>query len=209
MNGKIQQLVEQITQLQDELNAALDEQKIRLRYQIEGRRVVFEQTIRETHQRIKLGVFRWFLTVRPQNYLTMPVIYGASIPLLLFDLCVSLYQALCFPVYGIPKVKRADYIVFDHQHLAYLNVIEKAHCLYCSYAVGMLAYTSEIIARTEQYFCPIKHAGKVLSAHSRYECFLDYGDGEEFHHKLEAFRTSLAKEQNSEATPPGPNKRGP
>jgi hypothetical protein len=208
MKDKIQQLVNQITKLQDELNAALDEQKVRLRYQIEGRRVVFEQAIRETHQRIKLGVFRWFLTIRPQNYLTMPIIYGASIPLLLFDMSVSLYQGLCFPVYGIPKVKRANYIVFDHQHLAYLNVIEKAHCLYCSYAVGMLAYTSEIIARTEQYFCPIKHASKIASAHSRYECFLDYGDGEEFHRKLEAFRTSLAREKDAEAAQSDPNKPG-
>jgi hypothetical protein len=206
MNDKIRQLVDQITKLQDELNAALEEQKVRLRYQIEGRRVVFEQTIREAHQRIKLGVFRWFLTVRPQNYLTMPIIYGASIPLLLFDLSVTLYQVLCFPVYGIPRVKRADYIVFDHQHLAYLNVIEKAHCMYCSYAVGMLAYTSEIIARTEQYFCPIKHASKILSTHSRYECFLDYGDGEEFHRKLEMFRASLAKEQDAKATQPDSGK---
>ena len=109
---------------------------------------------------------------------------------------VSLYQAICFPVYGIARVKRGDYIVFDHQHLAYLNIIEKVHCLYCSYAVGMLAYTQEIIARTEQYFCPIKHARRMHSAHSRYECFLDYGDGQDFHRKLEEFRTLLAEEKN-------------
>jgi hypothetical protein len=200
MNSKIQQLLDQITKLEEELNAALEEQQSRLRFQFEGRRVVFEQAVRDAHRRIKLGVFRWFLTVRPQNYLTMPIIYGAAIPLVLFDLCVSLYQLLCFPVYGIPRVKRADYIVFDHQHLAYLNIIEKAHCLYCSYGVGMLAYTSEIIARTEQYFCPIKHARKVLSSHSRYDYFLDYGDGEEFHRKLEEFRTALSKEEEGKVT---------
>ncbi len=197
MNSRIRQIVEQMSQLEDELNAALEEQQSRLRYSVEGRRVVFEQTIREAHQRVKLGVFRWFLTVRPQNYLTMPVIYGASVALVLFDLSVSLYQAVCFPVYGIAKVKRSDYIVYDHQHLAYLNIIEKVHCLYCSYAVGMLAYTQEIIARTEQYFCPIKHARKVRNAHSRYERFLDYGDGEEFHRKLEEFRAALAEEERA------------
>ena len=200
MNSKIQELVDQITRLEEELNATLEEQESRLRYQFEGRRVVFEQTVRDAHQRIKLGVFRWFLTVRPQNYLTMPIIYGAAIPMALFDLCVSLYQLLCFPIYGVSRVKRADYIVFDHQHLAYLNIIEKAHCMYCSYAVGMLAHTSEIIARTEQYFCPIKHARKVLSEHSRYDCFLDYGDGEQFHRKLEEFRTALAREQGDATT---------
>jgi len=209
MNSKIQQLVEQITRLEEELNASLEEQQSRLRFQFEGRRVVFEQTVRDAHQRIRLGVFRWFLTVRPQNYVTMPIIYGAAIPLVLFDLCVSLYQLLCFPVYGISRVKRTDYIVFDHLHLAYLNIIEKAHCMYCSYAVGMLAHTSEIIARTEQYFCPIKHARKVLSEHSRYDCFLDYGDGEQFHRKLEEFRTALAREQGNATTKPVADKPGP
>lgn len=200
MNSRIRQIVEQMSQLENELNVALEEQQSRLRYSVDGKRVVFEQTLKEAHQRVKLGVFRWFLTVRPQNYLTMPVIYGASIALVLFDLSVSLYQALCFPIYGIPKVKRGDYIVYDHQHLAYLNIIEKAHCLYCSYAVGMVAYTQEIIARTEQYFCPIKHAHKMRSMHSRYERFLDYGDGDEFLRKLEEFRAELAEERRQTNT---------
>lgn len=200
MNSRIRQIVEQMSQLENELNVALEEQQSRLRYSVDGKRVVFEQTLKEAHQRVKLGVFRWFLTVRPQNYLTMPVIYGASIALVLFDLSVSLYQALCFPIYGIPKVKRSDYIVYDHQHLAYLNIIEKAHCLYCSYAVGMVAYTQEIIARTEQYFCPIKHARKLRSMHSRYERFLDYGDGDEFLRKLEEFRAELAEERRQTNT---------
>ncbi len=200
MNNRIRQIIEQMSQLENELNVALEEQQSRLRYSVDGKRVVFEQTLKEAHQRVKLGVFRWFLTVRPQNYLTMPVIYGASIALVLFDLSVSLYQALCFPIYGIPKVKRSDYIVYDHQHLAYLNIIEKAHCLYCSYAVGMVAYTQEIIARTEQYFCPIKHARKLRSMHSRYERFLDYGDGDEFLRKLEEFRAELAEERRQTNT---------
>lgn len=194
MNNRIRQLAEQIAALEVELDSAIEEHEQRLRYQIEGRRVVFEQVIREAHQRVKLGVFRWFLTVRPQNYLTMPVIYGAAVPLLLFDFAISLYQLVCFPVYRIARVKRDDYILYDHQHLAYLNAIEKIHCLYCSYAVGLLAYASEIIARTEQYFCPIKHAHKVRAAHSRYERFLDYGDSDDFHGKLEAFRAELDRE---------------
>lgn len=202
MNNRIRQIVEQIAVLEDELSAAVEEHEQRLRYQLEGKRVVFEQAVREAHQRVKLSLFRWFLTVRPQNYLTIPVIYGAAIPLVLFDLCISLYQWICFPVYGIARVKRADYIVYDHQHLAYLNIIEKAHCLYCSYAVGLLAYAGEIIARTEQYFCPIKHARKVLAAHNRYDRFLKYGEADDFHGKLEAFRAELAKEKAVAASRP-------
>lgn len=197
MNSRIRQIVDQITALEDELNTLIDEQQGRIRYQIEGKRVIFEHAIKETHQRVKVGVFKWFRTVRPQNFLTAPVIYGMIVPLALFDLCITIYQATCFPIYRVAKVKRGDYIVFDHQHLAYLNIIEKVDCIYCSYAVGLLSYASEITARTEQYFCPIKHAKKVLAAHSRYEQFLAYGEADNFHGKLEEFRTELAKENEN------------
>jgi hypothetical protein len=193
-NNKIRKIRNQITALENELNTAIEEQSDHLRYQPEGKRVVFEREIKEAHQITKLGVLRWFMTVRPQNYLTMPIIYGLAVPLLFFDLCISFYQLTCFPVYRISRVRRADYFVLDHQHLAYLNIIQKMHCMYCSYAVGLLAYAREITARTEQYFCPIKHARKILNAHSRYERFLNYGEADNFHGKLEEIRTELAKE---------------
>ena len=199
MNNRIRQILDQIAALENELQETIAQQEGRLRYRIENRRIVFEEAIRETHQRVRMGVFKWFLTIRPQNYLTMPVIYGAAIPLALFDLCISFYQWVCFPIYRIARVRRADYIVYDHHQLAYLNIIEKAHCLYCSYAVGLLAYATEIVARTEQYFCPIKHARKVPGAHSRYDNFLRYGDEENFHGKLEEFRGALAREAQETA----------
>ncbi|MBI3283964.1 MAG: hypothetical protein HYZ65_03810 [Burkholderiales bacterium] len=139
-------------------------------------------------------MFRWLVFRRPRNLITMPVIYSMIFPLLMVDLCITLYQAICFPVYKIAKVKRADYIVLDRHHLAYLNIIDKFHCTYCAYAVGMVAYITEIIARTEQYFCPIKHARKVLGSHARYKYFLDYGDAADFEKRLEAFRVALAQQ---------------
>jgi hypothetical protein len=60
--------------------------------------------------------------------------------------------------------------------LAYLNAIEKVGCVYCSYANGLLAYIAEIAARTEQRFCPIRHAHSPAQLHSRYSHFLPYGD---------------------------------
>jgi len=199
MNDKARHILNQITALEDELRASLQEQEGRLRYQIEGKRVEFEHAVKDAHVKLKRGVFTWFLTVRPQNYLTAPIIYGLGVPLALVDLTVSFYQLSCFAVYGIPRARRADYIVFDHQHLAYLNIIEKFHCLYCSYANGVLAYAMEVAARTEQYFCPIKHARKILSAHRRYAYFLDYGEAEDFHVRLEEFRAQLAQELASGA----------
>ena len=198
MQENIRLILNKITALEDELRKELHEQESRLLYKIEGKRIEFEHAIREAHQQLRVGVFRWLLTVRPQNFLTAPIIYGMIVPLAFFDLCITLYQATCFPVYGIPRVRRSDYIAIDHQHLAYLNVIEKFHCIYCSYGNGMIAYAREITARTEQYFCPIKHAQKVLGSHARYNRFLDYGEADNFHAKLEEFRAVLAREREKQ-----------
>ena len=73
-------------------------------------------------------------------------------------------------------MKRADYLVFDRGQLAYLNTIEKIGCVYCSYANGLLAWITEVAARTEQGFCPIKHSRALVRIHSRYGNFLPYGD---------------------------------
>lgn len=191
MNEKIRHILSQISALEDELRDTLQQQEQRMLIKVNGKRIEFEHTAEQAHRQLKVGIFRWLLSVRPQNYLTAPIIFGMIVPLLVFDLCISFFQATCFPVYGIAKARRADYIVFDHQQLPYLNIIEKMDCLYCSYANGLVAYAHEITARTEQYFCPIKHARKVLGAHAHYAKFLDYGDTENFQTRLAELRQQL------------------
>ena len=193
MNDRVQHVLTQMAVLEDELRDALHEQESRVRFEISGKRVEFEQTIRQAHRRLKTGFFRWLVTDRPQNLITGPVIYGMIVPLLILDLSVTLYQAFSFPIYRVTKVRRADYIVLDRHQLEYLNFIEKFHCSYCAYASGLLAYVYEILARTEQYFCPIKHARRILGTHSRYRYFLDYGEAADYAARLEAFRIALCR----------------
>jgi hypothetical protein len=193
MNDRIQHLLTQMAALEDDLREALHEQETSALFEIRGKRVEFEQSIRQAHRRLKTGFFRWLVTNRPQNLITGPVIYSLIIPLLVLDLSVTLYQALCFPVYRIAKVRRGHYIVLDRQHLEYLNFIEKFHCTYCGYASGLIAYVHEVVARTEQYFCPIKHARRILGTHSRYPRFLDYGEAADYEARLEAFRVDLGR----------------
>lgn len=193
-NQRIQQLLGQIKALEDELHTAISEQQTTMFFQIKGKRVEFEQSIKKAHRRLRRNFFRWLVTDRPQNLITGPIIYSMIIPLVVTDVFITFYQLTCFPIYGIKKVCRANYIIFDRQHLSYLNFIEKFHCTYCAYGTGMIAYISEIVARTEQYFCPIKHARKILGTHSRYARFLDFGAAENYEAKLEEYRVSLNKE---------------
>ncbi|MEO8806702.1 MAG: hypothetical protein ABI433_11515 [Burkholderiaceae bacterium] len=51
----------------------------------------------------------------------------------------------------------------------------------------------EILARTEAYVCPIKHAHKILGMHARYDRFLEYGDAAGYEAKLEAYRVAQGK----------------
>lgn len=195
MNDRMRHILEQINALEDELRAALHERENRLLYQIKGKHIEFEDSVKDAHRKLKMGVFRWFIAVRPQQLLTAPFIYGLIVPLAFLDICTTIYQAACFPIYRIAKVRRSNYIAIDHQHLAYLNIFEKFHCIYCSYANGLLAYVREIAARTEQFFCPIKHARNILGAHSHYGQFLDYGEAEHFHARLMELRALLTKEE--------------
>ena len=195
MNDRIQHLLEQMTALEEELNKALLERESNLSYQIRGKRIEFEQSIREAHRKLKSGFLHWLISNRPQNLITGPIIYSMIIPMVILDAFVSFYQATCFPIYRIPKARRGDYIVFDRQQLEYLNFIEKFHCTYCAYSSGLIAYVSEIVGRTESYFCPIKHARKVLGTHSRYVRFLDYGEAADFEARLEKYRSSLGDEK--------------
>ncbi|WP_271223801.1 hypothetical protein, partial [Streptosporangium carneum] len=82
----------------------------------------------------------------------------------------------------------------DRHKLPYLNVIQKLNCLYCAYANGVLAYVAEIASRTEQYWCPIKHAARVTGTHRRYDGFLEYGDVADYPEGLEGQRQKLKQE---------------
>ena len=195
MNDRIAEILAKMTALEDDLRTAVSEQESKVIFRINGKKVEFESSVKDAHRKLKNNFFRWLVTNRPQNLITGPIIYGMIFPLLMLDLCVSFYQWACFPIYGVIKVRRADYIVFDRQQLGYLNFIEKFHCTYCAYGSGLMGYMSEILARTEQYFCPIKHARKVLGTHALYKLFLEYGDAADYEARLEEFRVALGKEK--------------
>ncbi|MDP2828248.1 MAG: hypothetical protein Q8O37_06540 [Sulfuricellaceae bacterium] len=83
--------------------------------------------------------------------------------------------------------------MFDREQLAYLNLIEKINCAYCAYTNGFIAYAQEIVARTEQYWCPIKHARRILGSHVRYANFIDFGDAEAYRRELGELRKVLGR----------------
>jgi hypothetical protein len=157
-------------------------------YELRNGKVWFSEEIKKEQRKLKMSLARYVLHSRLLAILTAPFIYAVIIPFVLLDLFVSVYQFVCFPVYGIPKARRRDYIAIDRNKLRYLNAIEGFNCLYCSYGNGVLAYAVEIAGRTEQHWCPIKHARRVQNAHDRYAHFLPYGDAQAYRRELDTIR---------------------
>lgn len=192
MNPKIAELLDRIGQMESEIEQVMKTRRAELQADFEEKRIQFEAEILAQHKRFKTGLLHYMLSANWLSVLTAPVIYSLIFPMLLLDIAVTIYQHICFRAYGITRVVRSDYFVYDRTHLAYLNLIEKINCAYCSYGNGLMSYAREVVARTEQYWCPIKHARKLLVAHPYYTGFVDYGDAEGYQRELENLRAKLA-----------------
>lgn len=200
MTQRMQELAAEIVRLQTELDEEIETRGKILGARLKEQIGEFEQGLIAEHRRLRMSIASFLAQSPIMVVVTAPMIYSLIVPFLIMDLWVSLYQAICFRAYGIPLVRRDAYIVFDRSHLAYLNWIETLNCLYCGYANGVIAYVREIASRTEQYWCPIKHAARIKDPHRRYYAFLEYGDADGYRARLDEFRERLKS-----ATAPAPD----
>ena len=117
---------------------------------------------------------------------------------------MTLYQVVCFPIYGIARVNRRRYFAFDRHKLADPTTgSQKVHCTYCSYANGLIAcmYVKWPPA-PEHNRCPIKHALNLTVPHGRYDLFFDYGDAERYRRDLAPLRDALRRPAISKGSEP-------
>ena len=195
MNDAISRIAGRIAELERELELAFEEglaeKRKQFRYVAEKGRVAFDCDMCVIHAKLRKSWLLFLWDAPRFSLILAPVIYSLALPLMLLDAWLWLYQTLCFPVYGIKKVERAQYILLDRSHLRYLNWLERFNCEYCGYANGLVAYAREVSSRTEQYFCPIKHASRCAGPHLRYHEFADYGDAESYRGKIQPLRDEL------------------
>lgn len=182
------EILERMNALESELVEELARKHEELRYTIDKKRVRFSEEISLRHQELAAEFSQYVYDSGFLIMLTIPIIWSALIPALILDLVVCIYQAICFPVYGIPRVKRNEYIVIDRHSLQYLCWFEKLNCVYCGYFNGLIGFVREVAARTEQYWCPVRHARPIKSVHSQYKNFFDYGDAEAYRERLDEVR---------------------
>ena len=201
MTLRMQELATEIVRLQGELDREIEARRKVLGWEFKKGVVEFDQGITMVHRKLRGGLTKFLARSPIATILVSPVIYSMVLPILLVDIWASLYQAICFRVYRIPQVRRSDFVVIDRERLAYLNWIEALNCVYCDYGNGAIAYVREIASRTEQYWCPIKHALKITDPHQRYYQFLEYGDADGYRDRLDQFRDQLRTDPQQDAKP--------
>ena len=178
-------------ELETEIDQILSEKRELFRYTVDQGKVRFEQGIKVLQRHQRTGLLSYIFATHLGHLLIAPITYSLFIPLVLLDIMATIYQQICFRVYGIPLIVRSKYIIIDRQHLAYLNIIEKINCVYCGYGNGLIEYVREIGAKTEQYWCPIKHAQRTPDPHKQVNTFIDYGDADNYRSRLKEIREEI------------------
>ncbi|WP_119422285.1 hypothetical protein [Desertibaculum subflavum] len=193
MDKELERLRDKLREIETEIERKFEVHGAEMRYRIERNKAIFERGVLDQHRRIKVGLVQFLRRSSLPTLVTAPAVYGLVIPLLALDFAVAAYQLICFPAWGIARIRRSDYIVIDRHRLAYLNGVQKLNCIYCGYANGLIALVREVASRTEQYWCPIRHARGIKGAHLRYDGFLTYGDAEGFRDRLEELRDEVRR----------------
>ena len=191
MNDEIDRLFAQVHAIEDEIEQRIAVQRERFRYRLSNGRAVFEDEVGKLHRSLRTGLWRYLRQTPWRHLAVAPVIYSVLVPIALLDLWISVYQAICFRAWGIARARRADFVVIDRHRLGYLNAVEKLNCLYCGYANGVLGYAREIAGRTEQFWCPIRHASRIKRPHAQYRDFAAYGDAAAYQARLDELRRKL------------------
>ena len=179
----IRDILEKIDELNTELRKEYERLAIEYGFFLEKKKIVFLEEFRKRNKTFKFPTWKYVIPTNIRHFLSIPFVYGMIIPTVILDIFLTIYQWSAFSLYRIPRVKGSEFIVFDRRFLDYLNLVQKMHCLYCSYVNGVFAYAVEIGARTERYWCPIKAAKKPKFSHGWYKDFADYGNPEEWKEK--------------------------
>ncbi len=193
MNKHIESLLGSMAQLEKELFDEIKGCEQRFQYRFAQNLVQLKKAADPgLVEAAGLGAFYLASAINWRHIVSVPFIYSMIVPLAFLDLTFTLYQAICFRLYQIAPVKRAQHFIIDRQFLENLDGIDKFNCVYCGYGNGVISYAREITSKTEQYWCPIKHAQKTHAESARYNQFLEYGDTEDYHEKLATYRDKLS-----------------
>lgn len=110
-NLKLESLLDEIYKLEDRIEQEIKDRQKEFHFKIERGKVIFEKEILARHHKLKRKLLGYIVGAPVLIILSTPVIYSLIIPGLILDIFTTVYQMICFPIYGISKVRRREYIM--------------------------------------------------------------------------------------------------
>jgi hypothetical protein len=102
----VERIVRRLHEAEEDLQREVHEQQRRWRFEVHRGRVRFDRGIRDAHRRMKQGIPAYIREGSLLSLVTAPVVYSLIVPLLVLDVWTTVYQCVCFPIYGVPRVHR-------------------------------------------------------------------------------------------------------
>ena len=119
--NKLEQIIADIKKLEQELFVELQKKQDEYFYVIKGKKIQFATETRKYHKTLATKLHTYLADASIPVILTAPIVWSCLIPALMMDLFVSAYHSICFRIYGIPLVKRSDYIPVKLIHSDRIN----------------------------------------------------------------------------------------
>ena len=94
--------------LEKELLVEVEAKQRQFSYRIHGRKAHFTENVRARHQLLAQKLTRYLCEAKPLSVLSTPMILFCAVPIVFMDFVAAMFQFICFPDYGIPKVRRKD-----------------------------------------------------------------------------------------------------
>ena len=91
-----------------------------------------------------------------RNIFVLPFAIAMLVPLIFFDICLSIYHRIAFGICKIKRVKRSAHFKVDQMRIAQLDRRQRFISIYIYYARGLMSYASKIISESDQYWCQPK-----------------------------------------------------
>ena len=102
---KIDEILERMNSLQEEFELEfeklLEDKREAFQYTLKKGKVRFEKEVRALQRKHKTALLTYFRDAKIRHILSSPIICSIIVPLVFLDITVTLYQHICFRLYGI------------------------------------------------------------------------------------------------------------
>ena len=108
MNTDIDKLLVDAREILEQIEQLFDAAQKKFRYTLDDGRVVISREVKLLQKQYKTSLINYLFQAKWKSLLSAPIIYNMIVLLAILDASITIYQHICFRIYGIPVVTRRE-----------------------------------------------------------------------------------------------------